>query len=78
MNKKNSKGVLGIQNLYVCPVHLWPLQSEITFDPMVGSPPNFQGQPNFLQAIFGLVVGTSRPSGSGLGPEKGLFQHYTD
>ena len=59
----------------VCPsVRLSPQQGEITFDPMVRSQPNFQGQLKALQVIFGQVTWTPRPSGSGPNPEKGLFR----
>ena len=66
------------KKMCVCPslclsVHLWPLQSEITFDPIVRLWSNFQGQLNSLQVIFGQVVWIPQPSGSGPGPEKGLF-----
>jgi hypothetical protein len=55
-------------------VRLSPQQGEITFDPMVRSQPNFQGQLKALQVIFGQVTWTPRPSGSGPNPEKGLFR----
>ena len=34
---------------------------------------NFQGPLNSLQVIFGQLIGTLRPSGSGPDPENGLF-----
>ena len=63
------RGCRGIQNvpLSVCPS---PLQSEITFDPVVASQPNFKGELNSLQVIFGQVIWTLRPTGSALNPEK--------
>ena len=35
---------------------------------------NFQGPLNSLQVIFGRVIWTLRPSGSGPDPENGLFR----
>ena len=70
-------GCRGIQNvcLSVClSVRLSPQQGEITFDPMVRSQPNFQGQLKALQVIFGQVTWTPRLLGSGPNPEKGLFR----
>ena len=40
-----------------------PLQSQITFDILVGWQPNFQGLPNSSQVIFGRVTQTPGPSG---------------
>jgi len=60
--------------LSVC---LWPLQCEITFDPIVRLCSNFQHQLNSLQVIFKRVTWTPGPTGSGPDPEKaGFHQIY--
>ena len=60
--------------LSVClSVRLWPLQFEITFDPMARLWSNFQGPLISLQVIFGPLIWTPRPSGSGPDPEKCVF-----
>ena len=54
-------------SLYVC---VSPLQSQLTFDMLVGSARNFQGLLNSSQVIFGRVTRTPGPLGSGPDPKK--------
>ena len=61
--------------LSACPpvclsVRLSLVQSEITNDPDVQSWPNFRGQRNSMQVIYGLVVRMPGPLGSGLDPKR--------
>ena len=67
------------KKMCVCPslclsVHQWPLQSEITFDPVVRLWSNFQAQLNSSQVIlvrwFGPLAFRSGPN-----PRKGIFGH---
>ena len=68
--------------LVVCPsvclsVCATPQKSCITFPSLELSSPNFQGHLNSSQVIFGRVIPTTGPSGSGPDPEKwGLRQIY--
>ena len=55
-------GCRGFKMFFVClSMCLSPLQSELTFDPMVRSWTKFQGHPNSLQAIFGQPPSGSDP-----------------
>ena len=59
--------------LCVCVSWCLLLQSQITFDSFVGWQKNFQGLLNSLRVIFGQVIWTSGPPGSGPDPKKGGF-----
>jgi hypothetical protein len=60
--------------IFVCPcVWVSLRKGSITFHSLHGSPRNFQGSLNSSQVIFGQVIWTPRPSGSGPNPEKGGF-----
>ena len=50
-----------------------PAKSSVTFDALDGSGRNFQGPLNSFQVIFGPVIWTPGPYGSGPDPEKGGF-----
>ena len=54
-------------------VRVSTLKCQITFDRFVGWQPNFQGPLNSSQVIFGQVILTPEPPGSGRDPEKGGF-----